>query len=140
MKSDLEAALKDVLQVTKINQEASPSGSAINIPSLKKLSNVSTLSSFHQSSEGWLFYCLVTHLATPIKSTSLKTSSIQTVPRHPGHAYTKRCCSLANGHDFPSEGLQGKLLSSMKLFSLEHNNPTVICVRLKKNKVSLLCS
>lgn len=39
VKSDLESALKDVLQAMRINQEAAPSGTAINIASLEKLRN-----------------------------------------------------------------------------------------------------
>ncbi|XP_029009885.1 centrosomal protein of 290 kDa isoform X2 [Betta splendens] len=54
VKSDLEAALKDVLQAMKINQEACPSGAAINIPSLNKLAKVVHESSTSAESESAL--------------------------------------------------------------------------------------
>uniref|UniRef100_A0A8C4HVH2 Centrosomal protein 290 n=1 Tax=Dicentrarchus labrax TaxID=13489 RepID=A0A8C4HVH2_DICLA len=41
VKSDLEAALKDVLRAMRINREATPSEAAINFPSLERLANVS---------------------------------------------------------------------------------------------------
>lgn len=41
VKRDLEAALKDVLQAMRMNQETTPSDTAINIPSLERLANVS---------------------------------------------------------------------------------------------------
>ncbi|XP_026221113.1 centrosomal protein of 290 kDa isoform X2 [Anabas testudineus] len=51
VKSDLEAALKDVLQAMRINQEAAPSGTAINIASLEKLRNVVDANNMSTESE-----------------------------------------------------------------------------------------
>lgn len=41
VKRDLEAALRDVLQAMRVNQDTFPSDAAINIPSLERLANVS---------------------------------------------------------------------------------------------------
>lgn len=41
VKRDLEAALKDVLQAMRMNQESTPSNTVINIPRLERLAHVS---------------------------------------------------------------------------------------------------
>uniref|UniRef100_A0A8P4KB82 Centrosomal protein 290 n=1 Tax=Dicentrarchus labrax TaxID=13489 RepID=A0A8P4KB82_DICLA len=54
VKSDLEAALKDVLRAMRINREATPSEAAINFPSLERLANAIDVSNTSGQSESAL--------------------------------------------------------------------------------------
>ncbi|XP_035521325.1 centrosomal protein of 290 kDa isoform X2 [Morone saxatilis] len=54
VKSDLEAALKDVLRAMRINRETTPSEAAINIPSLERLANAIDVSNTSGQSESAL--------------------------------------------------------------------------------------
>ncbi|XP_071313277.1 centrosomal protein of 290 kDa isoform X2 [Trachinotus anak] len=54
VKQDLEAALKDVLQAMRINQEATPSHGAINIANLERLTNAIDVNNMSGQSESAL--------------------------------------------------------------------------------------
>ncbi|XP_044048406.1 centrosomal protein of 290 kDa isoform X10 [Siniperca chuatsi] len=55
VKRDLEAALKDVLQAMRINQETTPSDAAINIPNLERLANAIDVKNMSGQSDSALF-------------------------------------------------------------------------------------
>ncbi|XP_070829211.1 centrosomal protein of 290 kDa isoform X6 [Chaetodon trifascialis] len=54
VKRDLEAALQDVLQAMRVNQETTPSDAAVNVPSLEKLANAIDLKIMSGQSESAL--------------------------------------------------------------------------------------
>ncbi|XP_060891969.1 centrosomal protein of 290 kDa isoform X2 [Labrus mixtus] len=54
VKRDLEAALTDVLQALRLNQENVPSGAGLNIPSLERLANVIDVNNMSGQSESAL--------------------------------------------------------------------------------------
>ncbi|KAM8750943.1 centrosomal protein of 290 kDa isoform 7-T7 [Acanthopagrus schlegelii] len=54
VKSDLEAALRDVLQAMRVNQDTFPSNAAISVPSLERLANATDVNNMTGQSESAL--------------------------------------------------------------------------------------